>query len=145
MLDADVCAGQSAGESLLALVVGREIRTDHLPTLTVVSRLMNKLAADINLLMIVRRDRERKRPDEAIFHVRRRGAVNLIGPNFDAAHLPGAQIEFLDIATDTSRTSSTGPDDVRIERNRPDEAIFHVRRRGAVNLIGPNFDAADVK
>src|SRR5689334_7254592 len=79
---------------------------------------MNKLAADINLLVIVRRDREGKRPDKAILHVRRRRAVGLIRPNFNAPHLPVAQIKLLDDAADTSRTRSAGPHDIRIHRIR---------------------------
>src|SRR5688572_30269934 len=56
IFDADVVAGEAAGETLLALVVGSQIGTDGLPALPGIGGLVHVLAADIKLVGIVRRD-----------------------------------------------------------------------------------------
>src|SRR5262249_20225645 len=67
-LHADVVRREPAGALLLALVVERQIRTDLLPALTAVGRLMDELTADVDLVVIVRRNVERRVPDEAVLH-----------------------------------------------------------------------------
>ena len=66
VLDTDVVGRESAGALLLALVVERQVRTDLLPALAAVGRLMDELAAGVDLVVIVRRDVERRVPDEAV-------------------------------------------------------------------------------
>ena len=115
---------------------------------------MNKLAADVKLLVIVRRDGQRKRPDKSILQIRRRRAVRLIRPHFDVARLAVAQIETFDNAADAARTGSARPDDVwidRIGRGPTALAAADWLPRAARNLItarpppprlGPRYDGS---
>src|SRR6184192_40228 len=50
--------------------------------------LMNELTADVNLCVIVRRDRQRHGPYKTIFQVSRDVATGVIRPHFDVARLP---------------------------------------------------------
>ena len=86
VLDPDVVGRQAAGALLPALVVQREVRTDLLPALTAVGRLVHVLAADVDSVPIVRRDRKRRRPHESILQIRRY-AVGIVRPHFDIARL----------------------------------------------------------
>src|SRR5215831_8251249 len=116
VFNSDIVAGQPARESLLAPVVQRQIGTDLLPAVTAVSRLMHVLAADINFVVIVRRDRQRHSPDKTIFQISRDLTANVFRPHLDVARLPGFQIEDFDDAADTARAGSARPDDVIVDR-----------------------------
>ena len=54
-----------------ALVVEREVGPDHLPALAAVARAMHVLAADVDRVVVVRRDVERRVPHEAVLHAAR--------------------------------------------------------------------------
>ncbi len=73
VLHADVVRGEAAGAAHLRAVVERQIRADHLPALTAVGRPVDVLAADVDRVVVVRRDVERRVPHEAILHARRPG------------------------------------------------------------------------
>src|SRR5882672_6486662 len=77
---------------------------------------MNILAADVKLVVIVRRDCQRHGPHETVFQFARRRAIALVRPNLDVASLARRQVEAFDDAADTPRTRSAGPDDVVINR-----------------------------
>src|SRR5439155_996240 len=110
VLDADVVGRQTARACLSSLVVQREVWTDFLPALAAVGRLMQVLAADVDLVVIVRRDMERRVPDEAVLQVGRR-AVRVLGPYFDVAHLAPALVVANDDAADAAGAGRGGPDD----------------------------------
>src|SRR5207237_169585 len=69
-----------------------------------------------NFVVIVRRDRQRHRPDEAVLQFGGWPSVSLIGPHLNIARLPIAQIEAFDDAADAPRTGSARPDDVVVNR-----------------------------
>src|SRR5580765_1897054 len=77
---------------------------------------MNVLAADINLIVVVRRDCQRHRPHEAIFEISGDIAAGVIRPHFDIASLSGLQIENLDNATDAAGTGGARPNNIVIDR-----------------------------
>jgi len=54
---------------------------------------VHKLAAHVHLVVIVGRNGDREFPVEAVFHVRRRCAGHIIGPNLDLAVLVRALVE----------------------------------------------------
>ena len=76
---------------------------------------MEILAADVNLVVIVRRDVERRVPDEPILQIGRR-SIFAVRPDLHVAHLPAAFVVADDDAADASRAGGGGPDDVRIDR-----------------------------
>src|SRR5262245_51107865 len=115
VLDADVVRRQTAGALLAALFVQREVGADLLPALAAVARLMEILAADVNLVVIVRRNMERRVPDEPVFQISGR-AIRVVGPDFHVAHLAATLVVAHDDPTDASRPRCSGPDDVRIGR-----------------------------
>ena len=106
VFDADVVARQSAGESLLAFVVLSQIGADDLPAIAAVGCLMNELTADVNLVVIVRRDRQRHRPHETILEICSDFAANIFRPHFDIASLSGFQVEDFDDAANAAGTRS---------------------------------------
>src|SRR6476659_5497042 len=65
VLDTDVVRGQAPGASLFTLVVRGEIRADQHPRLAAVGRLVDVLTADVDSVVIVRRDGNREGPVEA--------------------------------------------------------------------------------
>src|SRR5712692_9939228 len=77
---------------------------------------MNELTADVNLVVIVRRDRQGHRPDKTIFKISRGRAVNLVRPDFDVARLSGFQIEDFDDAANAAGAGCARPDDVVVDR-----------------------------
>src|SRR5207302_10449495 len=68
------------------------VRTDFLPALTAVGRLVHVLAADVNPVPVVRRHRERRVPHEPILQIRR-GTVGVLGPHLDVAQKPTALLD----------------------------------------------------
>src|SRR5882762_84484 len=79
---------------------------------------MDILAADVELVVIVRRDCQRHGPDESIFQIGGGGTVGLIRPNLYVTSLAGCQVEAFDNAADAARSGGAGPDDVVIDRVR---------------------------
>ena len=77
VLDADVVGREAAGAAHLRLVVERQVRADHLPALAAVGRAVHVLAADVDRVVIVRRDVQRRVPHEAVPHALGR-AVRLV-------------------------------------------------------------------
>ena len=59
---------------------------------------MDILTADVELVVIVRRDCQRHGPHETVFQFARRRAIALVGPNFDVAPLARRQVEAFDDA-----------------------------------------------
>ena len=54
LLDAEVVRRDAAGYLLVFLVVRRKVRTDDLPAMAAVGRLVNVLTSDINAIVVVR-------------------------------------------------------------------------------------------
>src|SRR6185295_8478194 len=79
---------------------------------------MNILTTDVQLVVIMRRDRERHGPNKSVFEIRGDRAIDLIRPNFNVTTLTGGQVEAFDDATDTSRSRRTRPDNVVVDRVR---------------------------
>src|SRR5439155_7887227 len=90
-------------------------RADHLPTVSTVSCLVNELAADVNLVVIVRRNCERHRPHETILEICSDFAANIFRPHFDVASLSSFQVEDFDDAANAAGTRSARPDDVVVD------------------------------
>ena len=78
---------------------------------------MQVLAADVDLVVIVRREVERRVPNEPVFQLRRR-SVFLVGPHFDVPHLAPALVIADDDTADGAGAGGGRPDDVRIHRIR---------------------------
>ena len=104
VFDADVVASQTARKSLLALVIQSQIGTDHLPAISAVGGLMNELAADVDLVVIVRRNRQGHCPDKTILEIASGLAADIFGPHFDISRLSGFQIENINDAADATGT-----------------------------------------
>src|SRR5262249_4769725 len=94
----------------------RQVRTDHLPALTAVDRAVNVLAAGVDRVVIVRRNRQRERPVEPVLRTGGSRADGHLGPDFHLARLAGALVEPLDGATEAAETSARRPDDVGVDR-----------------------------
>src|SRR5262249_41598303 len=114
---ADVVRREAAGALLPALVVQRQIGAYLLPALAAVGRLMDVLAAGVDLVVIVRRDVERRVPHEAVLEIRRH-AVLVVGPHLDVAQRRRALVVAHEDAADAARARGGGPDDVGIARIR---------------------------
>src|SRR5262245_19905127 len=105
---------------------------------------MQMLAADINLIVIVRRDVERRVPHEAVLEIRG-NAVRVVGPHFDVAALAPVLFVADDDAADAARAGGGGPDDVGIDRiGRREPALAAVDRvpHAARNSAPPSPAAA---
>src|SRR5437764_11164149 len=118
--------------------------------LTAVGRAMHVLAAGIHRVVIVRRQRERERPVEAILHRGRGRADRHFGPDLDLARLPGPLVEPFDGAAQAAETGTGRPDDVVVDRvgNRPpafatrDRMPRAARNRTGLGVLGLLADAA---
>src|SRR6185437_247119 len=109
----------------MAFVIGSQIGTNHGPALATVVGFVNVLTADVDTIVIVRRDGDGKCPVPAVLHVRRRPAVSRVGPNGHTAGLAGAQIHAGEFAV-----VAGGPNNVVVRgvRNRKTAfAAAHVR------------------
>ncbi len=115
---ADVVGSEPSGNLLSALVIARQVRTDDLPAIAAVSRDVHKLAAHVNLVVIVGRNRDGEFPVEAVLHLCRRCARHVIGPHLDLAVLVRALVETRYCAADAARSGARGPDDVVVHRIR---------------------------
>src|SRR5262249_20349294 len=144
VLDADVVGRQAARALLPALVVQRDVGADLLPALAAVGRLMQVLAADVNLVVIVRRDVERRVPHEPVFQIRGR-SVRILRPHFDVAQLPPVLLVPDDDAADAAGTGGGRPDDVGIDRiGRGESALAAADRvpHAARDLVAASAAAA---
>ena len=115
VLDADVVAGEAAGEAHAAPVVEAEVGADDLPGLAPVLRAVHVLAADVDRVVIVRGDENRGIPDEAVAHAVRR-APALLGPHLDGPVLAPVLLVAHHDAADHARPGRRGPDDVGVDR-----------------------------
>src|SRR5262249_46737790 len=77
---------------------------------------MDVLAAGVDRVVIVRRQRERKGPVEAVLDGRRRRANRDLGPDLDSAALPRPFVESFDRASQASKAGAGCPDDVVVDR-----------------------------
>ena len=135
VLDPDVVARQTAGKPHAAAVVQRQVRADHLPALAAVAGAVHVLAAHVHGVVVVRRDVDRRVPDEAVAHARRR-APALLRPHLDGAVLAPVLLVAHHNAAHHPRPGRRGPHDVRIGRIRrgpPALAAAHVVPHAARN------------
>ena len=121
VLHADVVRRQSARALLPAPIVERQVGADHLPGLTAVGRAVHVLRSGVDGVVIVRRNRHRKRPVESVLHVAGRRADGRLRPDFDLARLPRPLVVALDGPADAAEPGAARPDDVVVRRigNRP--------------------------
>ena len=63
---------------------------------------MNELTTDIDFVVIVRRDRQRHRPNETILEIGCYRSTDLLGPYFDVARLPGLDVVNFDNTADAA-------------------------------------------
>src|SRR4029453_16433063 len=129
VLDADVVAGQAPRPLLPRLVVEREVGADHLPRVAAVGGHVHVLAADVDLVVVVGRDRHREGPDEAVLDVGRGPARRGLGPDLDVAGGVRAQVVARDDAAHAAEARGARPDDVRILRVRRGPAALNPRPR----------------
>src|ERR1019366_6969935 len=116
------------------------VGADDVPTAAAVRRLVHDLAADVDLVVVVRRDREGRVPDESVLDVRRRIPARAERPDLDVLSRARAFVVSYDDAAYASRSGCGRPDEVRIHRvrRRPAAlATFH-----AVPLAARNCRAA---
>src|SRR5579859_1880241 len=85
---------------------------------------MHKLAAYVDLLVVLGRNGDREFPIEAVLHFRRGRASHIVWPDLDFAVLVGAFIEAGYGAADAARAGARGPDDVVIHGIRHGEAAL---------------------
>src|SRR5262249_17098521 len=77
---------------------------------------MNVLAANIDFVVIVGRNRQRHCPDEAIFKIGRGPPARRLGPDLNVACLSGPEVVALDDSTHAARSGGARPDDVIVFR-----------------------------
>ena len=119
VFDADVVRREAAGDLLVRLVVAREVGTDHVPRAAAVGGGVHELAAGVDRVVVVRRDRERRVPHEAVLHVGRGVSAGAERPHFHVLALCArALVEPDDDAAAASRSRRGGPDEVRVDRIR---------------------------
>ena len=81
-------SGVKPPETLLpALIVQRQVRADDLPAIAPVGGDVDVLTADVDLVVIVRRNQNREFPIEPVFHFGCRSAFRAFRPHFDIARL----------------------------------------------------------
>src|SRR5262245_46725529 len=100
---------------------------------------MDVLTGDVDLVAIVRRNMERRVPQEPVLQVGR-WTVGVLGPHLDVAHLPPALVVADHDATHAAGAGGGGPDDVRIDRIGRREAALTSADR--VPHAARNADAA---
>src|SRR5262249_59606862 len=83
-----------------------------------------ELAADIHLVVIVRRNCQREFPVESVLHFGRGGAASLLGPDLDVARLVIALVEDGDDAAHAARARCAAPDDVGVDGIGRGESAF---------------------
>src|SRR6185503_14278713 len=146
----DVVRRQASRDLLVRFVVQREIGADLLPALTAIRRAVHVLTAGIDGVVIVRRERERERPVEAVLHVGRGGADGHLGPDLHLAHLARALVEPLHRSAEAPEAGAGRPDDVVVDRigNGPaalaagDRVPLAAWNRSGVGVLGLLADAA---
>src|SRR5262249_6493158 len=99
---ANVVRCETAGAAHSALVVARQVRTDDLPAVAAVGGYMHVLAADVHLVMVVRRDRDRELPVEAILDFGGGRAGDGFRPDLDVAVLAVTFVKTGDVAADAA-------------------------------------------
>ena len=129
VLNADVVRCQSARRAQVRRIISREIGADQAPRLPAVGGAVHVLTADVHGVVIVRRDRERKGPDEAILRVSRRPADRCLGPDFGVLRDAGAEVELGDDSAHASKSRRARPHNVRVHRVRCGPAAFAATHR----------------
>ena len=97
------------------LVVPREVGTDHAPASSAVLRHVHELAARVDRVVVVRRDRERRVPHEAILDVGRGMPARAQRPHLDVLSRARALVEADDDAAAAPGAGRRRPDDVRVD------------------------------
>ena len=77
----DVVRREPTGFLLFRFVVGCQVRTDHRPAVPTVGGLMQVLAPHIDLVVVVRRDGDRKSPLETVAQRTRGPSFWIVGPH----------------------------------------------------------------
>src|SRR5260370_1393829 len=95
-------------------VVQREVRADRLPGGAAVGRLMDVLAADVDPVVVVRRDRQRERPYETVLQIRGRPADRGARPDLYATGGVGARVVTGDDPDDAAEARRARPHDGRV-------------------------------
>src|SRR5262249_53777892 len=142
---ADIVAGQTAGKSHARFVVAGEIGADDLPGVALIGGDVDVLAAHVYLVVIVRRNRQRELPIEAVLDLGRGGAAGLLGPDLDVARLVIALVEHGDDAAHAARSRCAAPDDVGVDGIGRGEAALtpgHLMPRAARDLSAASASAA---
>ena len=85
-----------------------------MPTLASIGGHVDVLTSYVDPVVIVRRHRDREGPIEAVLQLTGGITFGGIGPNLDAAILPGSLVISVDTAPDAAGSRSTGPDNVGI-------------------------------
>src|SRR5262245_65047060 len=129
LFDAEVVVREPARWPLFALVIGRQVGADDLPTLPAVGRDMQILAADIHSVAVVRRDVNHVRPVPAVLGSDRGRVEEFLRPYVDRARNAGSDI----IAFDAARVAGT-PDDIGIFRIRNRKTRFTAGRALPCNV-----------
>ena len=149
---ADVVGSESAGDLLPALVVAGQVGADDLPAIPTVRRDVDILAAHVNFIVIVRRNRNRELPVESVLCLRGAGSGNIFGPDLDLARLVIPFVEARYGPAYTARACAAGPDNVVVHRIWRGEAAFtpghrmpDTARDGSAQAGGPATAAEAAK
>src|SRR5215471_7149619 len=95
---ADVIRCETAGAAHSTLVVAGQVRADDLPAVAAVGGYVHVLAAHVHLIMVVRRDRDRELPVEAILDFGGGRAGDGLRPDLDVAVLAVTFVKARDVA-----------------------------------------------
>ena len=115
VLDANVVRREPAADLLPALVVAREIGRDHAPGLAAIGRHVHVLASDVQPVVIVRRQRERRVPDEAVLETIGWPADRRQRPDLHVVHELRAAIVLRDDAAHAPGSRSAGPHEIPVD------------------------------
>ncbi len=125
---ADVVRRQAAGALLLRLVVSREVGADHAPASSTVFRHVHELAARVDRVVVVRGDRERRVPHEAILDFGGGMPAGAQRPHLDVLARARALVESHDDAAAAAGSGRRRPNEIRIDgigRRPPALAALH--------------------
>ena len=113
-----VAPDERAGRLHPGPVDSGEVRADRGPARALVGRAEHALTGHVEDVRVVRRERDRRRPGEAVTHRARAARPGLrLGPDLDVPRLPGPLVEARELTGEL-----TGEDDVRLVRSHGDEA-----------------------
>ena len=130
---ARVVEGQPAGTTHELGIGGGQVGAHDLPALTAARGAVDDVGADVDLLVIVRRDRDGERPLEAVFHVLGAADLQGLGPDRDVPAVARREV----VAVQETVVAA-----------RPDDVLFHgvgdrEARLAPADLVpGPHRDLA---